>query len=185
MEPKSLNTAASSNTKRWQKLAKFYTSVGLLAGLVAACNTGVMHQTSTNAQQDPFAQTRVQPNFQFNVQRQAGNCPQTVGLWKGVPTIQLLLTRKRSHLLLPSWWFPRRNGWNTKHRYAVSILLVLVKLVLGCLAPTISSSVTLKCIFVWMSAGMMAIGKSCIRVCLQIVPISIGGRQSDIILDFV
>jgi hypothetical protein len=81
MEPKSLNTAASSNTKRWQKLAKFYTSVGLLAGLVAACNTGVMHQTSTNAQQDPFAQTRVQPNFQFNVQRQAGNCPQTVGLW--------------------------------------------------------------------------------------------------------
>jgi len=33
------------------------------------------------AQSDPFAQTQVQPNFQLNVQRQAGTCPNTVGLW--------------------------------------------------------------------------------------------------------
>jgi len=41
----------------------------------------VVASVSANAQQDPFAQTRVQPNFQFNVQRQAGTCPQKVGLW--------------------------------------------------------------------------------------------------------
>jgi hypothetical protein len=81
MKLKSLNTATNSNTSTWQKLAKFYSSVGLLAALVAACGTGIIRQASTNAQQDPLAQTRVQPNVQFNVQRQAGTCPQTVGLW--------------------------------------------------------------------------------------------------------
>jgi hypothetical protein len=81
MKPKSLNTTASSTTSPWRKLAKFYGTVGLLAALVAACDTGVIRQASTNAQQDPFAQTRVEPNFQFNVQRRAGTCPQSVGLW--------------------------------------------------------------------------------------------------------
>lgn len=33
------------------------------------------------AQTDPFAQAQIKPNYQFNVQRQAGNCPKTAGLW--------------------------------------------------------------------------------------------------------
>jgi hypothetical protein len=77
-----LNTVAGSTSNRWQKLAKFSSAVGLLTALIAACGTSVTPQASTNAQSDPFVKTQVQPNFQFNVQRQAGTCPQTVGLWE-------------------------------------------------------------------------------------------------------
>ncbi len=80
MKAKNLNTTASSNQSRWQKLAKFSGTVGLLTALMAG-GTSMIRSVSANAQQDPFAQTRVQPNFQFNVQRQAGTCPQKVGLW--------------------------------------------------------------------------------------------------------
>ena len=37
--------------------------------------------TLAQAQTDPFASILMEPNLQLNVQRQAGNCPQTVGLW--------------------------------------------------------------------------------------------------------
>ena len=80
MTSKNLKTTASSNKSRWRTLAKLSGTVGLLATLITACETGI-RQASTNAQQDPFAQTRVQPNFRFNVQRQSGSCPQTIGLW--------------------------------------------------------------------------------------------------------
>ena len=37
--------------------------------------------TLAQAQTNPSASIQMQPNLQFNVQRQAENCPQTVGLW--------------------------------------------------------------------------------------------------------
>jgi hypothetical protein len=81
IKSKRLNTVANSNTNRCQKLGKFYSPVGLLAALVAVCGMGVISPVSTNAQQGPLAQTQVQPNVQLNVQRQAGSCPRSVGLW--------------------------------------------------------------------------------------------------------
>lgn len=37
--------------------------------------------TLAQAQTDPLAPAKIQPNYQFKVQRQAGNCPKTVGIW--------------------------------------------------------------------------------------------------------
>lgn len=37
--------------------------------------------TLAQAQTDPLAQTQIKPNVKFNVQRQSGTCPDTVGLW--------------------------------------------------------------------------------------------------------
>jgi|GEM_PF-606255 len=60
----------------------FSTTLGLLSViLVSACTTSLIPQAATEAQSDPFAQTRIKPNFQFNVERQSGTCPKTVGLW--------------------------------------------------------------------------------------------------------
>lgn len=81
MKPKPLNTVTSFNPNRWWTIVKLCSTVTILGGLISACNTGVNSQESINAQQDPLAQTVIQPNFQFNVQRQSGNCPETVGLW--------------------------------------------------------------------------------------------------------
>ncbi|MBE9127896.1 MULTISPECIES: hypothetical protein [unclassified Coleofasciculus] len=78
-----------------QNLVRLTTKLGLLSALLitAACTTGATSQTPTDSQPeltpqtptetpvDWFAQTQRQPNVQFNVQRQAGTCPQTVGLW--------------------------------------------------------------------------------------------------------
>ncbi len=37
--------------------------------------------TLAQAQTDPLAPAQIKPNYQFNVQRQSGNCPKSVGLW--------------------------------------------------------------------------------------------------------
>ncbi|HEY9874116.1 MAG TPA: hypothetical protein V6D12_11800 [Candidatus Obscuribacterales bacterium] len=78
-----MHTKTQLNKSCWQHLARFSTKVGILSALVmtAACSIGVTNQSVTNAQSDPLAQTRIQPNVKFNVERQAGNCPRTVGLW--------------------------------------------------------------------------------------------------------
>ncbi|HEY9669406.1 MAG TPA: hypothetical protein V6C91_21515 [Coleofasciculaceae cyanobacterium] len=79
MKSKTLNTTVSSTQSRSSKLAKFSSSFGLLTALVAA---SLIPHASTTAQQDPLSTAQMQPNFQLNVQRQAGTCPKTVGLWE-------------------------------------------------------------------------------------------------------
>jgi hypothetical protein len=37
--------------------------------------------TLAQAQTDPSAPAQIKPNYQFNVQRQSGSCPKSVGLW--------------------------------------------------------------------------------------------------------
>jgi hypothetical protein len=60
-------------------------AIGTCWAVTAQLNTSPNTQSgkgdSAVVQQNPFAQTRVQPNFEFNVQRQAGICPRTVDLW--------------------------------------------------------------------------------------------------------
>lgn len=76
------NTSELTKSCR-QQLAQFSTRLGFLSAilLATACTSGFMSQISTKAQADPLTQTRVQPNFRFNVERQAGTCPKTIGLW--------------------------------------------------------------------------------------------------------
>lgn len=94
MKRQNLDNATELNTRRWLHLTRISTTLALFATvLVSAGNTGTANQTATNAQpeftkqaqgttpSDPFAQTQIKPNFQLNVERQAGSCPKTVGLW--------------------------------------------------------------------------------------------------------
>lgn len=81
MKRKTLSPVTPLTTNPWRKLLTLCSTVSILGGLITACNTGVNSQESIHAQQDPLAQTVIQPNVQFNVQRQSGNCPETVELW--------------------------------------------------------------------------------------------------------
>lgn len=92
MKLKTFNKTQKRSPRHY--LFRFSSVWGVLSALLMtaiACTSNATSQTKPNPQPptppvappvvDPFAQTQVTPNFQFQVERQAGTCPKTVGLW--------------------------------------------------------------------------------------------------------
>jgi hypothetical protein len=87
-----LNSSKSQAMNRISSLFTVLLTFAAIGGAVASTAQSNLEPTSSavkssppatlaQAQTDPFAQTQIKPNVQFNVQRQSGTCPKTVGVW--------------------------------------------------------------------------------------------------------